>query len=337
MDAINIAIRQANPDDLPTLVKHNLAMWELDPGEDRPDQLGIHKAFFDAHKHFGAFIAEDRSNPQNPKAIGSVISYQRHPDAPIVDKSKKRGTIALLYVSDKYRRRGIGTALMQHALNHLEKAGCEQVGIYGTSEGMALYKKMGFTRAPEMRLKFNTTQGPLPLKRAKRAVLSRLQSHKNSARITVRNADLENNKDVRILIRHEKGIPSKRNVGAYKKFCKWQKDSQAFIAQKNKSPIGSILVGEWKYPVAAVFTSASRKDLFTKGIRANNRQVAEMLLNRAIKYGKGKKFTQFNIDDHQGHEALLKSHGFEEGIKMELDLHPKTAGLYRRAKSSVTR
>lgn len=54
------------------------------------------------------------------------------------------GWIGMMLVSSKFRGRGIGTALMRHALESLDRSGVTSVRLDATPMGLPLYQKMGF-------------------------------------------------------------------------------------------------------------------------------------------------------------------------------------------------
>jgi len=52
--------------------------------------------------------------------------------------------IAMVLVDERLRRRGIGTALLRHALGHLDELGVPTVRLDATPFGKPLYEKLGF-------------------------------------------------------------------------------------------------------------------------------------------------------------------------------------------------
>src|SRR6266849_4683559 len=54
------------------------------------------------------------------------------------------GWIAMVLVDSEYRRRGIGTALMRHALQFLEQQGVSCFRLDATPLGQPIYEKLGF-------------------------------------------------------------------------------------------------------------------------------------------------------------------------------------------------
>src|SRR5437867_1836352 len=52
--------------------------------------------------------------------------------------------IAMVLVDAEHRRKGVGTALMRHALELLERQGVVSVRLDATALGQPLYEKLGF-------------------------------------------------------------------------------------------------------------------------------------------------------------------------------------------------
>jgi len=77
----------------------------------------------------GCFIAQFRNKP-----IGHVFSICYG----------KTGWIGLLIVNPKRRGQGIGSVLMQTAINHLQEAGAETVRLDAAEKAVPLYKRLGF-------------------------------------------------------------------------------------------------------------------------------------------------------------------------------------------------
>lgn len=57
------------------------------------------------------------------------------------------GWIAFLVIDPKYRKKGIGTALMNKAISFLRSKNIKSIGLYATNEGAPLYERMGFVKS----------------------------------------------------------------------------------------------------------------------------------------------------------------------------------------------
>jgi ribosomal protein S18 acetylase RimI-like enzyme len=89
-----------------------------------------------AHDPGGAFIAEHGGEP-----VG-MVTTTRYSTA---------GFIGNLIVAPDHRSRGLGRALMERGLAHLEAAGVVTVRLDGDPPGMALYRSLGFVDEWESR------------------------------------------------------------------------------------------------------------------------------------------------------------------------------------------
>ena len=77
----------------------------------------------------GCFIAEFRNKP-----IGHVFSICYG----------KTGWIGLLIVNPERRGQGVGSVLMQTAINYLQRAGAETIRLDAAEKAVPLYKRLGF-------------------------------------------------------------------------------------------------------------------------------------------------------------------------------------------------
>ncbi|MEM2105084.1 MAG: GNAT family N-acetyltransferase [Candidatus Bathyarchaeia archaeon] len=58
----------------------------------------------------------------------------------------KIGWIGNVVVDEKYRRKGAGSTLIEHAINYLKSKGAETIGLYSYKEKAHFYAKLGFKR-----------------------------------------------------------------------------------------------------------------------------------------------------------------------------------------------
>ena len=100
------------------------------------------------------FVAEDDSG----QVTGFITGYERKglPESVLRTwNAKKVGYIDLMAVDSRYRRKGIGRALMNTLLDHFQRNGIDIVNLDVPTEQEAaveLYKKLGFyVRAYNMR------------------------------------------------------------------------------------------------------------------------------------------------------------------------------------------
>jgi hypothetical protein len=74
----------------------------------------------------------------------------------------KIGWIAMVLVDTSYRRQGIGTALMQHALAFLESHHVATIRLDATAQGQPVYAKLGFVGEYELARYAGTLVGGQP-------------------------------------------------------------------------------------------------------------------------------------------------------------------------------
>jgi ribosomal protein S18 acetylase RimI-like enzyme len=96
---------------------------------------------------------------KNDCMVGLIVYDKKaYPSSLRIDITKKHtpyqefatGSIAFLTVADEYHRQGIGTALLQEALNDMKKNGFQVVELYtqvNESAARALFEKHGFSLA----------------------------------------------------------------------------------------------------------------------------------------------------------------------------------------------
>src|SRR6266446_5459372 len=122
-----IRIRVLTHDDIPFAMKLK-------------DQAGWNQTEMDWRRFLGmqpdgCFVAEWDGQP-----VGTTVACIRGPVA----------WIAMVLVDPDWRRRGIGKALMSHALSFLDAQGVPSVRLDATALGKPLYEKLGFVAEYEL-------------------------------------------------------------------------------------------------------------------------------------------------------------------------------------------
>ena len=106
----------------------------------------------------GCLVAEERG-----EIVGFTYGYFRDvPDAVLKNWGvTKVATIELLVVKSEYRKRGIGTELMESLILILKGAGADMIGLHcpiQATEARRLYERLGFeVAAYNMRRKFDSS------------------------------------------------------------------------------------------------------------------------------------------------------------------------------------
>lgn len=115
-----VAVRGMTPDDVPAGVRlKNIAGWNQTPDDWR---------LFLAANPAGCFVAESAGD-----VVGTVAS---------VDYAGLVAWIGMVLVHPDHRRKGIGTRLLETAIDGLQ--GCETIKLDATPAGKKLYDSLGF-------------------------------------------------------------------------------------------------------------------------------------------------------------------------------------------------
>jgi GNAT superfamily N-acetyltransferase len=160
-----ITIREAEPDDLETILHHRRSMF-CDMGEGTAEELDrmvevarpwLGKALADgSYRHW---LAMDGSG----RVVGGggvlLTPWPANPHDPCVE----RAVILNVYTEPEFRRRGVARQVMQVILAWVKARGLRSVNLHASSEGHDLYEALGFTHTSEMRLRFES-ESPGPAK-----------------------------------------------------------------------------------------------------------------------------------------------------------------------------
>lgn len=151
---MDISIRSATEDDIPTLLHHRRSMW-LDMGYD--DAASLDRAERSARSYFESaladgsyrgFLAVDSAN----RVVGGGGIVISHWPGDLHELKPHRAMILNVYVERDCRRRGIARRLMNDMIDWCRENGFARVGLHSSPEGRALYEALGFTPTNEMRL-----------------------------------------------------------------------------------------------------------------------------------------------------------------------------------------
>ena len=150
----DITIRTATTGDIDVLVEFRAAMFR-DMGwteERRLDELRpIYRAYLSEHLVSGDFLGWIAETADGA-AVGSVgLLWERVPPT-VRNLSGRQAYVLALYVERSHRRRGLGERLASLAVEHARTSGADVISLHATDEGRGVYRRMGFSDSPEMRL-----------------------------------------------------------------------------------------------------------------------------------------------------------------------------------------
>ncbi len=134
-------IRQAMPDDIDTLVDLRLQfLAEIGyAGPDVPDAVRRYMVQAVPAGDYVAWLAEQASQPV---ATGGFVLTQKVPHAR--NLSGREAFVLNIYTLPRHRRQGIATALMHTLLEDVRRRGITTVRLHATSDGAAIYTRLGF-------------------------------------------------------------------------------------------------------------------------------------------------------------------------------------------------
>jgi GNAT superfamily N-acetyltransferase len=148
-------VRRATLDDLPDLVRHRRRMFE-EMGDvpranlDRADPIFRRWARREYRAHrFVPFVAENGEGLL--LGSGALWLAAQHP------RPRWPGLVRLpylmsMYTEPPYRRRGVGTRVVEAVIDWARTRGYPRVYLYATPLGRPVYERLGFVAGPEMRL-----------------------------------------------------------------------------------------------------------------------------------------------------------------------------------------
>jgi GNAT superfamily N-acetyltransferase len=143
----NIKVLVASPeniDDLRDLTKQLVEGLGQDFDPKRFD-WGIRRRLYDPLQRHGILIALDENNDD---FIGMIIAELR-----IDPFGSSEGSIKQFFLKEPYRKKGVGSLLLEKALEHLKKIKVEKVRVNikeKAVEAAKLYEKMNFKKVFEV-------------------------------------------------------------------------------------------------------------------------------------------------------------------------------------------
>lgn len=159
----NLKVRPAGVRDIKTLVHQRHAMWsalgirdrKLHEEADATYSVWARKHLIDSS--LKAWIVET----DNGEIAGGGCLWL-HPVQPRPGSRREVQPYLLsMYTEPSYRRRGVASIVVQEAIDWCEENRYERLLLHASESGRKVYRKFGFTRTWEMRLK-------LPISRKRR-------------------------------------------------------------------------------------------------------------------------------------------------------------------------
>jgi GNAT superfamily N-acetyltransferase len=150
-------IRQANLDDLKSLVELRLALLRevgnLNESSDLPALTDATHNYFTHKLPTGQFLAWVAEAEGEVVACSGVVMFERPP----VDGNLAglEAFVMNIYTVPAWRRKGIATQLMQEVIQFVfGKTGAKRIWLHATDEGQQLYEQLGFVvvELPELEL-----------------------------------------------------------------------------------------------------------------------------------------------------------------------------------------
>jgi len=77
-----------------------------------------------------------------------------------------------MYTESNYRGRGLGTRIVREAVRWCREHGCTRLILHSSRQGRGLYRRLGFERTWEMRIKLLPSKHKSSRKRRKRVTSS---------------------------------------------------------------------------------------------------------------------------------------------------------------------
>jgi GNAT superfamily N-acetyltransferase len=140
-------VRRADRDDLPVILDLRLAFdREILGGDLPPDRLGPHRAqvadYLAAHidgDGYRIWVAEEGGRIV---AMGGLVLVDRPPHP----RSRRigEGFVVNVYTLPRWRRRGVGRAVMDALVADARALGLRRVYLRTSDDGRPLYEQMGF-------------------------------------------------------------------------------------------------------------------------------------------------------------------------------------------------
>lgn len=147
------AIREARARDIPTLVALRRELFAA-MGYREPELLS--QVANASARYFATALPRGEFRAWVAEVDGEVVGcgglvIHTVPPTPR-NLAGKEGYIMNMFTRPKWRRRGIGTAILSCILDQLRREDIPLASLHATLDGRPIYKRAGFTESNEMRL-----------------------------------------------------------------------------------------------------------------------------------------------------------------------------------------
>lgn len=154
----DLPLREATPDDIPTLVNHRRRMFEeMDALRGKVHEPAQLDAMDVAHAvHLRTHLADGRLRAWVIEAEGRIVasgavSFLDWPPRPD-DLTECLALLHSVYSEPTHRRRGLARRIVQIAIDTCRAAGLKRLNLHASAAGRSLYESMNFKPTNEMRL-----------------------------------------------------------------------------------------------------------------------------------------------------------------------------------------
>ncbi|MFX1304976.1 MAG: GNAT family N-acetyltransferase [Promethearchaeota archaeon] len=140
------SLRKANPNDIDKLIEFRVEF--LKEVQESPSDREIEKfrkilnEFFLDKMKSNEFIAWLAESDKEVIATSGLSFLQKPPH--FINMTGKFAYIMNMYTKPKWRRKGIGAALLEKLFEEIKKKGIQSVVLHTTPGGRSLYEKYGF-------------------------------------------------------------------------------------------------------------------------------------------------------------------------------------------------
>jgi len=142
-----LKFRKATIDDMDQLIilrKKQLVDEGIAPNADIDTELA---AFFKKKLGDGTLIQWLAEDNEEIIAASAVVFYEFPPS--YTNKTGKKAYITNMYTKEEYRGQGIGTNMLDRAVNEAKDAGISKIWLGASELGRPVYKKYGFKETDE--------------------------------------------------------------------------------------------------------------------------------------------------------------------------------------------